>query len=194
MRAGSANAVGEEEHLRVAPMDARVRIRAPMATWRRGCGDRRRHTAGFRPAALAQTAGSSNSAQAQVASPSASPMSNADKRIAADLLFKRLLIKPDDLDAGFRFSRLLDRFWAALFVRGARLRAYRLALDDHAFGRLLVHPVCGTGPDCDSLHHTHRQAMAGGGDLGRGVLPESRLHPASPVSSHLFDHPELQPV
>ena len=33
-------------------------------------------------------------------------MSDADKRIAADLLFKRLLIKPDDLDAGFRYAEL----------------------------------------------------------------------------------------
>ena len=33
-------------------------------------------------------------------------MSDMDKRIAADLLFKRLLIKPDDLDAGFRYAEL----------------------------------------------------------------------------------------
>ena len=53
---------------------------------------------------LAQTPGSST--QTQVASASAAPMSDADKRIAADLLFKRLLIKPDDLDAGFRYAEL----------------------------------------------------------------------------------------
>ena len=52
-------------------------------------------------AALAQTAGSSNASQAQAA-----PMTDADKRIAADLLFKRLLVKPDDLDAGFRYAEL----------------------------------------------------------------------------------------
>ncbi len=51
--------------------------------------------------ALAQTAGSSNAPQAQAA-----PMTDADKRIAADLLFKRLLVKPDDLDAGFRYAEL----------------------------------------------------------------------------------------
>ncbi len=33
-------------------------------------------------------------------------MSDADKRIAADLLFKRLLLKPDDLDAGFQYAEL----------------------------------------------------------------------------------------
>ena len=74
------------------------------------------------PAALAQAAGASTPAQAasapalaqpagastptQAASPSAAPMSNGDKLIAADLLFKRLLIKPDDLDAGFRYAEL----------------------------------------------------------------------------------------
>ena len=39
------------------------------------------------------------------ASPTAS-LSNADKVIAADLLFKRLLLKPDDLDAGFQYAQL----------------------------------------------------------------------------------------
>ena len=74
------------------------------------------------PAALAQAAGASTPAQAasapalaqpagastptQVASPLVAPMSNGDKLIAADLLFKRLLIKPDDLDAGFRYAEL----------------------------------------------------------------------------------------
>ena len=33
-------------------------------------------------------------------------MNDADKRIAADLLFKRLLLKPDDLDAGFQYAQL----------------------------------------------------------------------------------------
>ena len=33
-------------------------------------------------------------------------MNDADKRIAADLLFKRLLLKPDDLDAGFKYAEL----------------------------------------------------------------------------------------
>ena len=45
-------------------------------------------------------------AQTQAAVPSAVPMNDADKRIAADLLFKRLLIKPDDLDAGFRYAEI----------------------------------------------------------------------------------------
>ena len=44
--------------------------------------------------------------QTQVVAPSAAPMRDADKRIAADLLFKRLLIKPDDLDAGFKYAQL----------------------------------------------------------------------------------------
>jgi tetratricopeptide (TPR) repeat protein len=56
------------------------------------------------PAALAETAGSST--QAQAAPQPTAPMSDADKRIAADLLFKRLLLKPDDLDAGFRYAQL----------------------------------------------------------------------------------------
>jgi hypothetical protein len=41
----------------------------------------------------------------QSASPGA-PATAEDKRIAADLLFKRLLVKPDDLDAGFRYAEL----------------------------------------------------------------------------------------
>ena len=53
-----------------------------------------------------QPAPAAASAPTQVASPSAAPLSNADKLIAADLLFKRLLLKPDDLDAGFRYAEL----------------------------------------------------------------------------------------
>jgi hypothetical protein len=59
---------------------------------------------GFPPAALAQTAGAAT--PAPVASAPADPLSRADKLIAADLLFKRLLLKPDDLDAGFRYAEL----------------------------------------------------------------------------------------
>ena len=59
----------------------------------------------FSSPTLGQTAGSSTASQAQAAAPAA-PMSDAEKRIAADLLFKRLLIKPDDLDAGFRYAEL----------------------------------------------------------------------------------------
>jgi tetratricopeptide (TPR) repeat protein len=75
------------------------------------------------PAAFAQVASSSSpapapavgalaSGQAAAAStpgaspPPAAPMNDADKRILADLLFKRLLLKPDDLDAGFRYAQL----------------------------------------------------------------------------------------
>jgi len=58
-------------------------------------------------AAVAQTASPSESAQTQSTSPGpAAPASFEDKRIAADLLFKRLLVKPDDLDAGFRYAEL----------------------------------------------------------------------------------------
>jgi hypothetical protein len=58
-------------------------------------------------AAHSQTAPPSASAQTQSASPQpAAAASVEDKRIAADLLFKRLLIKPDDLDAGFRYAEL----------------------------------------------------------------------------------------
>jgi hypothetical protein len=61
----------------------------------------------FSSAAVAQTASPSESAQAQSTSPApAAPASPEDKRIAADLLFKRLLVKPDDLDAGFRYAEL----------------------------------------------------------------------------------------
>ena len=62
------------------------------------------------------------------------------------------------------------------------------------FGRLLLHPLCGTGLYRYSLRHAHGQTMASGGDLGRNVLPQPRLHAAGPVSAHLFDHLELQPV
>jgi tetratricopeptide (TPR) repeat protein len=43
---------------------------------------------------------------APVASPPAASMNDSDKRFAADLLFKRLLLKPDDLDAGFQYAQL----------------------------------------------------------------------------------------
>jgi tetratricopeptide (TPR) repeat protein len=59
---------------------------------------------GSLPAALAQAPAAST--PAPVASPPAAPLSHADKLIAADLLFKRLLLKPDDLDAGFRYAEL----------------------------------------------------------------------------------------
>ena len=55
-------------------------------------------------AALAQAASASTATQA--APPPAAPASNADKLVAADLLFKRLLLKPDDLDAGFQYAQL----------------------------------------------------------------------------------------
>ena len=93
-----------------------------------------------------------------------------------------------------RLSRLLDRFRPALFVRGARLRAYRFALDDHAFGRLLLYPLCGAGLHRFALRHADGQTMAGCRDPGCGILPQPRLHPAGPVSAHLFDRPELQPI
>jgi tetratricopeptide (TPR) repeat protein len=54
----------------------------------------------FSSAAIAQTASQSTSPAP------AAPASAEDKRIAADLLFKRLLVKPDDLDAGFRYAEL----------------------------------------------------------------------------------------
>ena len=59
----------------------------------------------FSSAAIAQTASSDRPAQSTSPAPAA-PASAEDKRIAADLLFKRLLVKPDDLDAGFRYAEL----------------------------------------------------------------------------------------
>ena len=56
-------------------------------------------------AAVAQTVPPSESAQSTSPGPAA-PASPEEKRIAADLLFKRLLVKPDDLDAGFRYAEL----------------------------------------------------------------------------------------
>jgi hypothetical protein len=53
--------------------------------------------------AQAQTLATSDSTSA--ASPTA-PQTAQDKRVLADLLFKRLLVKPDDLDAGFRYAEL----------------------------------------------------------------------------------------
>ena len=67
------------------------------------------------PAALTQAAGAPTPAQVTTlaaptppagAAPAPTPLSNADKLIAADLLFKRLLLKPDDLDAGFQYAQL----------------------------------------------------------------------------------------
>jgi tetratricopeptide (TPR) repeat protein len=55
-------------------------------------------------AALAKVPGAST--PTQVASPPAASVTDADKRVVADLLFKRLLLKPDDLDAGFRYAEL----------------------------------------------------------------------------------------
>jgi tetratricopeptide (TPR) repeat protein len=56
------------------------------------------------PAALAEAPGAST--PMQVASPPAASVTDADKRVVADLLFKRLLLKPDDLDVGFRYAEL----------------------------------------------------------------------------------------
>jgi tetratricopeptide (TPR) repeat protein len=56
------------------------------------------------PAALAEAPGAST--PTQVASPPAASVTDADKRVVADLLFKRLLLKPDDLDAGFQYAQL----------------------------------------------------------------------------------------
>jgi Tetratricopeptide repeat len=55
-------------------------------------------------ASLAQTAPPSSTQP--TSQPPAPPSTTEEKRIAADLLFKRLLIKPDDLDAGFRYADL----------------------------------------------------------------------------------------
>jgi hypothetical protein len=56
------------------------------------------------PTALAEVPGAST--PRQVAPPPAASVTDADKRVVADLLFKRLLLKPDDLDAGFRYAEL----------------------------------------------------------------------------------------
>jgi hypothetical protein len=56
------------------------------------------------PAALAEAPGAST--PTQVASPPAASVTDADKRVIADLLFKRQLLKPDDLDAAFRYAEL----------------------------------------------------------------------------------------
>src|SRR5580704_11999862 len=69
------------------------------------------------PAALAQVASASspppagapalaNAPAPVAAAPAPASMNDADKRVAADLLFKRLLLKPDDLDAGFQYAQL----------------------------------------------------------------------------------------
>jgi len=56
------------------------------------------------PTALAEVPGAAT--PRQVAPPPAASVTDADKRVVADLLFKRLLLKPDDLDAGFRYAEL----------------------------------------------------------------------------------------
>jgi tetratricopeptide (TPR) repeat protein len=53
-------------------------------------------------AAEAQTAAPSSSAPAAASAPATAQ----DKRALADLLFKRLLVRPDDLDAGFSYAEL----------------------------------------------------------------------------------------
>ena len=70
------------------------------------------------PAALSGAASAPTPAQAnslaaapqpgptQAASSPTASLSHADKLVAADLLFKRLLLKPDDLDAGFQYAQL----------------------------------------------------------------------------------------
>jgi tetratricopeptide (TPR) repeat protein len=58
------------------------------------------------PALVSSPPAGPASSPAPVASAPAAPMNDADKRITADLLFKRLLLKPDDLDAGFRYAEL----------------------------------------------------------------------------------------
>ena len=93
-----------------------------------------------------------------------------------------------------RFSRLLDRSRAAVFVRGAVVRAHRFALDAHAFGRLFLYPLCGTGPDRFPVHHAHGQTMAGVGNPGYELLPQHRLHAPGPIPAHVFDRSELQPA
>ena len=92
------------------------------------------------------------------------------------------------------FSRFFDRCRVALFFRGACVRAHGFGLDAHALRRFFLHPLCRTGPDRRALHHAHGQTMAGGGNLGHDLLPQPRLHAASPVSPHLFDRSELQPA
>ena len=93
-----------------------------------------------------------------------------------------------------RFSRLLDRSRAAVFVRGALVRAHRFALDAHPFGRLFLYPLCGAGPNRFPLHHAHGQTMAGVGNPGYELLPQHRLHAPGPIPAHLFDRSELQPA
>jgi tetratricopeptide (TPR) repeat protein len=39
-------------------------------------------------------------------SPATQPLTDVDKRVVVDLLFKQQLLKPDDLDAAFRYSEL----------------------------------------------------------------------------------------
>ena len=64
----------------------------------------------FADLARAQTAPESAPTQPAQASPAQtaapSSQSNEDKRTEADLLFKRLLVKPNDLDAAFRYASL----------------------------------------------------------------------------------------
>src|SRR3984957_11607767 len=58
------------------------------------------------PALVSSPPAGPASSPAPVASAPAAPMNDADKRITADLLFKRLLLKPDNLDAGFQYAQL----------------------------------------------------------------------------------------
>jgi tetratricopeptide (TPR) repeat protein len=102
---GSADAVGAEQHLKVEPIARAISALFagfnPMLAAAVGVA-----SAAFAvpPAALAEAPGAST--PTQVASPPAASVTDADKRVVADLLFKRLLLKPDDLDAGFQYSQL----------------------------------------------------------------------------------------
>jgi tetratricopeptide (TPR) repeat protein len=128
------------------------------------------------PAALAEAPGAST--PTQVASPPAASVTDADKRVIADLLFKRQLLKPDDLDAASRYAELeteLGDYEAAIgaleralfynpslpqvnFKLGVlyfRLRSYELARN--CFEAVLTTPD--VPPDIDAEAQTYVAAV-----------------------------------
>jgi tetratricopeptide (TPR) repeat protein len=102
---GSADAVGAERYLKVEPI-ARAVSALFAGVCPRVCGGGRRRQRGIRCSPCSSRRGARRFDPNPGRLSLGRPMSRADKLIAVDLLFKRLLLKPDDLDAGFRYAEL----------------------------------------------------------------------------------------
>jgi hypothetical protein len=134
------------------------------------------------PAALAETPGAST--PTQVALPPAASVTDADKRVVADLLFKRLLLKPDDLDAGFQYAQL-----------ETELRDYEAAIG--ALERILYYnpnlPRVNLQLGTLYFHSPARIDNGGCREPGSRPSPTASASRCGPMSAHLFNGFELRP-